>query len=227
MVRPRANSWDDYVAVDSSLRDVERARRRSEQPSRTCIASRSSIVIFSVVCSPPSHPSISPRSPPTIPFSRYLSFSPLSLFSRVLALTPSLPVTGAPASLFLSLPLLSLSYPLYTRECTLQARFKDRHASTFSYTNVHLGGPAGTTDTTPRRLHHPSSSSARRVSQSSPLSFSLPLAPSDSLLLSILCALARRCTRPCCAAVVSRRRERDRGDGRRENLRNVKSRSVS
>lgn len=123
---------------------------------------------------------------PSISLSRYPSFAvslSLSLsspFSRALALTPSLPVTDTPTPL--SHSCLFLSYPLYTRECTPQAKFKDRHASTFSYTNVHLEGPAGTTDTTPRRLHHPSSSSSRRVSRFSPLSFSLFLSLSLSLL---------------------------------------------
>lgn len=122
---------------------------------------------------------------PSTSFSRYPSLS-LSLspslsppFSRALALTPSLPAADAPTPLSHSCP---LSNPLYARECTSEAKFKDRHASTFSYTNVHLGGPAGTTGTTPRCLHHPSSSSARRVSRSSPLSFSLPLSLSLALL---------------------------------------------
>lgn len=68
---------------------------------------------------------------------------------------------------------LSLFLSLYTK-CTLEAKFKGHHATTFSYTSVHLEGPAGHDghDAT-RYLHHPSSSSARRVSRFSSLSLSL------------------------------------------------------
>lgn len=39
MVRPRVSSWDDYVAVDSSLRDVERALRKIT-PFTQCMPGR-------------------------------------------------------------------------------------------------------------------------------------------------------------------------------------------
>lgn len=156
------------------------------------------------------HVRTSLSSPSCISLPATLSISPvpfLSLVPALLLLTPSLP----DSSWFLSL-----------HAKTPETRFKNRHASTFSYTNVHFRGPAGTISTTPRRLHilrpllcFPFPSLSFRLARSHSLSLSLSLSlltspsfdPSDSLLFSIPCVLARRSTRPCCAAVVSQRRE--------------------
>jgi len=146
-----------YHAIQKESNDHSVYRR----PSRTCITSRS---LSSQSYVPPAT-----LYPPARRLSLFLS--PVFPRSRSNALPAGNRRSG------FSLPVLPFSYPLYTRECTPEARFKDRHASTFSYTYVHLGGPASTTDTTPRRLHHPLSSSACRVSRSFPLSLSLSRSP--------------------------------------------------
>ena len=147
----------------------------------------------------------------------FLSLSLSLFFSRfpALALTPSLPITGAPASLS-----LSHSYPLYTRECTPEARFKDRHASTFSYANVHFGGPATDTASTPSFGLF----CASRIPVFRSFFLSLSLLQIHSSLpsrsRSLLHSALLRGRRLSMSRDIEREKERD---GRRENSRNVKS----
>lgn len=144
-----------YHAIQKESNDHSIYRRRSKQPSRLCIASRSSIAIFSVVRSPPSHSSIYPVRSFSIP----LSLSHTHIHTLTLSLSSSFPRSRSNAlpvrvtSVLTPLSPTSCLPPLpslYTRMHARGKSLRTRHANIFSYTDVHLGGPAGTML---RRLH--------------------------------------------------------------------------
>jgi len=159
-----------YHAIQKESNDHSVYRRHSEQPSRTCIASRSSIVIFSVVHFPPFY--LSPLAQ-SISFSRYSSFSLSPSFSRALALTPSLSVTDTPTP-------LSHTLSLHENACSRR--------NLRTVTRIHFLTRMSTSEVprARRTRRHGVYTILRPLLRvfrySSPLSFSLSLSPSLSLL---------------------------------------------